>query len=229
MSRTAFKRTLGEHDSEAELHRAAGLVDGIDARWFSGTPDTSEMPNGYKNAESVRRQIARFGLAEIVDEVLPFGCIMAGEIDWRKAGKELGENGVRNAHISSTLTVRCRTLHTTPASTAKTTPKDWPAFFAACDKDAPIPHMIELAQSWRSMTILFVTGRSDDVREKTLTWLQAQLSWRRLRVPIDSTDLFMRRGRRPSGGYDRQKRADGPGDSCRLDADSGVSRIGRRS
>lgn len=91
MSRTAFKRQLGEHDTEADLHRAAGLVDGIDARWFSGTPDTSEMPGGYKNAESVRRQIARFGLAEIVDEVLPFGCIMAGEIDWRKAGKEMGE------------------------------------------------------------------------------------------------------------------------------------------
>jgi tRNA-splicing ligase RtcB len=91
LSRTAFKRTLGEHETEAELHRAAGLVDGIDARWFSGTPDTSEMPGGYKNAESVRRQIARFGLAEIVDEVLPYGCIMAGEIDWRKAGKELGE------------------------------------------------------------------------------------------------------------------------------------------
>ncbi len=92
LSRTAFKRELGEHASEADLHRAAGLVDGIDARWFSGTPDTSEMPGGYKNAESVRRQIARFGLAEIVDEVLPYGCIMAGEIDWRKAGKELGES-----------------------------------------------------------------------------------------------------------------------------------------
>jgi tRNA-splicing ligase RtcB len=91
LSRTAFKKTLGEHDSEAELHRAAGLVDGIDARWFSGTPDTSEMPSGYKNAASVRRQIAKFGLAEIVDEVLPYGCIMAGEFDWRKAGKELGE------------------------------------------------------------------------------------------------------------------------------------------
>jgi tRNA-splicing ligase RtcB len=91
MSRTAFKKTLGEHGSEAELHRAAGLVDGIDARWYSGKPDTSEMPGGYKNAESVRGQIARFGLAEIVDEVLPYGCIMAGEIDWRKAGKEMGE------------------------------------------------------------------------------------------------------------------------------------------
>ncbi len=91
VSRTAFKKTLGEHDNEADLHSEAGLPPWLDARWFSGTPDTSEMPGGYKNAASVRRQIARFGLAEIVDEVLPFGCIMAGEIDWRKAGKEMGE------------------------------------------------------------------------------------------------------------------------------------------
>lgn len=91
MSRTAFKRTLPAFHDEAKLHRAAGLVEGIDARWFSGIPDTSEMPGGYKNAASVRRQIAKFGLAEIVDEVLPYGCIMAGEIDWRKAGKEMGD------------------------------------------------------------------------------------------------------------------------------------------
>lgn len=91
LSRTGFKRTLGEHDTEAALHAAAGFTGAIDARWFSGTPDTSEMPGGYKNAASVRAQIAKFGLAEIVDEVLPYGCIMAGEIDWRKAGKELGD------------------------------------------------------------------------------------------------------------------------------------------
>jgi RNA-splicing ligase RtcB len=91
LSRTAFKKTLGVCGTYSELYAAAGLVDGIDARWFSGTPDTSEMPGAYKNAASVRRQIARFELAEIVDEVLPYGCIMAGEIDWRKAGKELGE------------------------------------------------------------------------------------------------------------------------------------------
>lgn len=91
LSRTAFKRGL-ETMTDAELNSATGLTSSIDARWFSGTPDTSEMPGAYKNAESVRRQIATFGLAEIVDEVLPFGCIMAGEIDWRKAGKEMGES-----------------------------------------------------------------------------------------------------------------------------------------
>lgn len=87
VSRTQFKRTLPDDCTFA----AAGLPPNLDARWFSGTPDTSEMPNAYKNAESVRRQIAKFGLAEIVDEVLPFGGIMAGEIDWRNAGKTMGE------------------------------------------------------------------------------------------------------------------------------------------
>lgn len=92
-SRTQFKRELiAEHITEEEVFCAAGLPATLDARWYSGTPDISEMPGGYKNAESVRRQIAEYGLAEIVDEVLPYGCIMAGEIDWRKAGKELGDS-----------------------------------------------------------------------------------------------------------------------------------------
>jgi hypothetical protein len=30
----------------------------------------------------VRRQIAQYGLAEIVDEIVPLGCIMAGE--WQR-------------------------------------------------------------------------------------------------------------------------------------------------
>jgi len=49
------------------------------------------MPAAYKNAESVRRQIAKFNLCEVVDEVLPYGCIMGGEFDWREAGKRLGD------------------------------------------------------------------------------------------------------------------------------------------
>jgi hypothetical protein len=54
---------------------------GIDCRFYSGVPDLSELPSGYKNAAEVRRQIDRFGLAEGVDEVLPYGCIMGGEFE----------------------------------------------------------------------------------------------------------------------------------------------------
>jgi tRNA-splicing ligase RtcB len=81
LSRTGYLKRLGEERPVA----------GVDARWFSGKEDMSELPGAYKDAASVRRQIATFGLAEIVDEVLPYGCIMAGEIDWRAAGKELGD------------------------------------------------------------------------------------------------------------------------------------------
>lgn len=61
---------------------------GIDARFFSGITDISELPSAYKNAAAVRRQIEHYDLAEIVDEVLPYGCIMAGDWEanapWRK-------------------------------------------------------------------------------------------------------------------------------------------------
>lgn len=51
------------------------------------------------------------------------------------------------------------------------TPKDWEAFFAACRDDAPIVHMIRLAQSLTDQHIVFVSGRSDIVRQETIEWL----------------------------------------------------------
>lgn len=61
---------------------------GLDVRFFSKNIDISELPSAYKNAEMVKRQMIEFGLGEVVDEIMPFGCIMAGdwEIDapWRK-------------------------------------------------------------------------------------------------------------------------------------------------
>jgi RNA-splicing ligase RtcB len=53
---------------------------GLDVRFFSGVTDIAELPSAYKNAKAVRAQIETHGLAEIVDEVIPHGCIMAG--DW---------------------------------------------------------------------------------------------------------------------------------------------------
>jgi hypothetical protein len=62
---------------------------GLDVRFYMGITDVSELPSAYKNAAAVRAQIASFGLAEIVDEVLPYGCIMAGDWEqdapWRRA------------------------------------------------------------------------------------------------------------------------------------------------
>ena len=55
---------------------------GIDARFFFNEIDISELPSAYKNAEEVKRQITEFGLATVLDEVRPYGCIMAG--DWEQ-------------------------------------------------------------------------------------------------------------------------------------------------
>lgn len=54
----------------------------IDARFYSGNIDISELPSAYKDADTIRREIEHFQLADIVDEVLPYGCVMAG--DWEK-------------------------------------------------------------------------------------------------------------------------------------------------
>jgi FMN phosphatase YigB (HAD superfamily) len=52
--------------------------------------------------------------------------------------------------------------------------KDWRAFFAACSDDAPIEPVIRLFRSLREYARCWVwSGRSDEVREQTLTWLQA--------------------------------------------------------
>jgi len=84
-SRTQHKR-LQAGRTDAEIF--AEETKGIDARFFSGVTDISELPSAYKSAAAVRRQIERYGLAEIVDEVLPYGCIMAGDWEanapWRK-------------------------------------------------------------------------------------------------------------------------------------------------
>lgn len=78
-SRTAHLRSHGERPAAEIL---AEETAGIDARFFSGIPDLSELPSAYKNAASVRRQIELFGLAEIVDTIEPIGSIMAG--DWQR-------------------------------------------------------------------------------------------------------------------------------------------------
>jgi len=59
---------------------------GIDARFHSGEPDHTELSSAYKSADTVVRQIEAFGLAEVVDHVDPYGCIMAG--DWLKPFRE---------------------------------------------------------------------------------------------------------------------------------------------
>jgi len=77
MSRTKHKR----------IRRSTGMSDqeifdeetlGIDARFFSGGIDISELPSAYKNADQVQQQMETFGLGKVVDRIQPYGCVMAG-------------------------------------------------------------------------------------------------------------------------------------------------------
>ena len=74
------------HRTIAELFHEE--TQGLDIRFFSGHIDISELPSAYKNADTVTKQMKEFGLGDIVDEIIPYGCIMAGdwEIDapWKK-------------------------------------------------------------------------------------------------------------------------------------------------
>lgn len=51
--------------------------------------------------------------------------------------------------------------------------KDWDAFFAACERDEPIPEIVAVARALsRSNHIVEIwTGRSDAVRRETENWL----------------------------------------------------------
>lgn len=85
VSRGAHRRK--QTDTVEDIMRRE--TEGIDVRFFSGTPDISELPSAYKNADSVRAQIAQFNLGTVIDEIVPYGCIMAGTFDWsRKSKKE---------------------------------------------------------------------------------------------------------------------------------------------
>jgi tRNA-splicing ligase RtcB (3'-phosphate/5'-hydroxy nucleic acid ligase) len=78
-SRSAYMR---RHAGKAEAEMVAEQTKGIDARFFCGIPDVSELPGAYKSAAVVRRQIAEYRLAEVVDTIEPIGSIMAG--DWQR-------------------------------------------------------------------------------------------------------------------------------------------------
>ena len=75
---------MGQAETLAEVNifaifRGKTQPKGLDIRFWSGTPDLSELPSAYKNAQSVKEQIERFGLATVVEEIIPYGSIMAGK------------------------------------------------------------------------------------------------------------------------------------------------------
>jgi RNA-splicing ligase RtcB len=87
ISRSAHVRS-GEFDLEAETR-------GLDVRFMSGKPDPSELPSAYKDADTVRREIESYDLAEVEDLIQPYGCMMAGDwqadAPWRKKKEKQSE------------------------------------------------------------------------------------------------------------------------------------------
>ncbi|MFT7588772.1 MAG: tRNA-splicing ligase RtcB, partial [Limisphaerales bacterium] len=107
-SRTKHKRNQGDKAIEDIFKEE---TEGLDIRFHSGDIDISELPSAYKNAAAVRTQMEEFGLGKVIDEILPYGSIMAG--DWQKNApwklernakklRKMEEEAKKNAANSST-------------------------------------------------------------------------------------------------------------------------------
>ena len=87
-SRTQHKKSLAHKTIEEVFEEE---TKGLDIRFFSNEIDISELPTAYKSAKNVRAQIEEYGLCEVLDEVMPYGCIMAGDVQknapWKKKKK----------------------------------------------------------------------------------------------------------------------------------------------
>jgi len=79
LSRTQHRKSKGGQTIESIFEEETA---GLDVRFFSNEIDITELPSAYKNAATVRNQMDEFGLGRVIDEVQPYGCIMAG--DWEK-------------------------------------------------------------------------------------------------------------------------------------------------
>jgi tRNA-splicing ligase RtcB len=89
LSRTALRRLYPDEDDRRNVIRHS--TRDIDVRWYCGKPDLSETPIAYKNAARIREQIEQFRLAQVLTEIYPLGCIMAGSSgkSWRDKEEEL--------------------------------------------------------------------------------------------------------------------------------------------
>ena len=83
-----YRQKDGSIDPQQLERLVAEQTRGLSVRWYHGKPDLSETPMAYKPAGQVKAQIERFGLAEIVAEIQPLGCIMAGDAGPRPWARE---------------------------------------------------------------------------------------------------------------------------------------------
>ena len=89
VSRSQHRRSNSERTIEEIF---ATETKGLDVRFYSNEIDITELPSAYKSAETVQAQMKTYGLGEVVDKIMPYGCIMAGDWEknapWRKRGKK---------------------------------------------------------------------------------------------------------------------------------------------
>ena len=74
-----YRQEDGTIDPKALQRAVSEQTPGISVRWFHGKADLSETPMAYKPAAQVKAQIEKFDLAQIIAEIRPLGCIMAGD------------------------------------------------------------------------------------------------------------------------------------------------------
>jgi tRNA-splicing ligase RtcB (3'-phosphate/5'-hydroxy nucleic acid ligase) len=96
ISRSAHKRTKGEKSVRQIFDEETA---GYDVRFFTNSIDISELPSAYKDAEQVKAQIEAFGLAKISDEIMPYGCIMAGDCNRTRPWKNKRKTAVEPVAI----------------------------------------------------------------------------------------------------------------------------------
>ncbi len=97
MSRTQHKKSKQDQSIQDVFNEE---TKGLDVRFYSNNIDISELPSAYKNAQQVQKQMEQFGLGEIVDRIMPYGCIMAGDVQkdapWRKRRRRRRERNSNN-------------------------------------------------------------------------------------------------------------------------------------
>lgn len=95
LSRSEHKRRMNDRTIQQIFDVETS---GLDIRFYSGEIDISELPSAYKDASNVQAQMKEFNLGEVVDRIMPYGCIMAGDHEknapWKKKRetKKLSKN-----------------------------------------------------------------------------------------------------------------------------------------
>lgn len=80
VSRTKHRKSKQEDGlTDAQIFKQE--TKGLDVRFYANEIDITELPSAYKNANTVQAQMEEFGLGRVIDKVMPYGCIMAGDVN----------------------------------------------------------------------------------------------------------------------------------------------------